>query len=258
MFDGGMICGIKDLTGCPDMKLTILGTGTSTPSLKRGSSSYLLTTKRQRILIDIGPAIVRRLLECGYSVLDIDVIVVTHFHVDHTADLSTFLFACNYGVEARTTPLTIVGGPGIHKFYSGLKKIYRWIEPKSYELSIVGMKRDALQLDGITVEAYPVRHNRESIGIRISEKKTVAFTGDTAYSKNLVKLAAGADLLVTECSFPHRTMKGHMNLETLDSVVREAKPKRVILTHLDPEWEDFKGVLHSPYLLGEDGMTISL
>ncbi|MCX5841192.1 MAG: ribonuclease Z [Deltaproteobacteria bacterium] len=240
------------------MKLTILGTGTSTPSLKRGSSSYLLAARKQKILIDAGPAVARRLLECGYSVLDIDTIIITHFHVDHTADLPTFLFACNYGTEARTRPLTIIGGPGIHRFYGGFLKIYRWIAPKSYELSIVSMKRGTLQLDGITVEAYPVNHNRESIGVRVKEKKIVAFTGDTTYSKNLVKLATGADLLVAECSFPHRTMKGHMNLETLEKLTGEAKPKRVILTHLDPEWEDFKGVLHSPYLLGEDGMTISL
>lgn len=240
------------------MKLTILGTGTSTPSLKRGSPSYLLTTRRQKILVDVGPAVVRRLLECGYAVTDIDVIVITHFHVDHTADLSTFLFACNYGEEARTKPLMIIGGPGIHGFYDGLKKIYRWIVPKSYELSIVTMKRGTLQLDGMVVETFPVNHNRESVGVRVQERKTVAFTGDTAYSKDLIKLAAGADLLVAECFFPFRTVKGHMNLDALDSVVREAKPKRVILTHLDPEWDDFKDVLHTPYLLGEDGMTVSL
>ncbi len=209
-------------------------------------------------MVDIGPAVVRRLLECGYSVTDIDVIAITHFHVDHTADLSTFLFACNYGEEARARPLTIIGGPGVRRFYSGLKKIYRWIAPKSYELSIITMKRGALRLDGIAIEAFPVNHNRESVGIRVQERKAVAFTGDTAYSKNLVKLAAGADLLVAECSFPFRTMKGHMNLDAIGRLTREAKPKRVILTHLDPEWDDFKGVLHAPYLLGEDGMTVDL
>jgi ribonuclease BN (tRNA processing enzyme) len=240
------------------MKLTILGTGTSTPSLKRGSPAYLLIAGKQKILFDVGPSVVRRLLECGYAVTDIDVIVITHFHVDHTADLSTFLFACNYGKEARTRPLTIIGGPGIRGFYSGLKKIYRWVAPKSYELSVVSMKRGALQFNGITIEAFPVKHNRESIGVKVTERKTVAFTGDTAYSKDLVKLASGANLLVAECSFPFRTVKGHLNLETLDGVVREAKPRRVILTHLDPEWDDFRGVLHAPYLLGEDGMTVNL
>lgn len=239
------------------MKLTILGTGTSTPSLKRGSASYLLTTRKHKILVDIGPAVVRRLLECGYSVTDIDVIIITHFHVDHTADLSTFLFACNYGQEARKKPLTIMGGPGIRRFYSGLRKIYRWIAPKYYRLSIVTMKRGALRLDDIAIEIFSVNHNRESIGIRVQERKAVAFTGDTAYSKSLIKLAAGADLLVAECSFPFRVMKGHMNLDAIERLTGEAKPKRVILTHLDPEWDDFKGVLHAPYLLGEDGMTVS-
>ena len=241
------------------MKIIVLGTGTSVPSLNRGSSAYLLVTDKQRILIDIGPSVVRRLLESGYTVNDIDVIMLTHFHVDHTADLSTFLFACNYGIETRTKPLTIFGGSGIHKFYRGLLNVYPWISPKLYQISLKSIYRGQEDANDLLISAAKVNHNSESIGISIVEKgKKVVFSGDTDYSRNLIKLAYKADLLVAECSFPERKVKGHMNLSVLKKVVEQAQPERVIISHLYPEWDTFKGTLYSPYLLAEDGLEITL
>jgi ribonuclease BN (tRNA processing enzyme) len=240
------------------MNIRVLGTGTSVPSLQRCSSSYLVQTKRLNILVDIGPSIVRRLLEYGFTTRDIDAIVLTHFHVDHTADLSTFLFASNYDVEARTKPLTIIGGPGINDFFENLIKVYRWLTPKSYELFLREEGDCTLNLEDFVISVTRVEHNDESIAIRIEEHKSVTFSGDTDYSKNLVKLASGTDLLIAECSFPERKVDGHLNLETLQKIVDEANPKRVLISHLYPEWDDFSGILHAPYLLGEDGMEIEV
>jgi ribonuclease BN (tRNA processing enzyme) len=240
------------------MRLKILGTGTSIPSLKRGSSAYVAHAAGRTILIDAGPATVRRLLEFGYSVDDIDMLILTHFHVDHTADLSTFLFACNYGVIAREKPLTIIGGQGMHKFYRGLSAIYPWLAPRFYKLAIKSMPSGSFEEAGLLIETKRMNHNRESIGIRIDDGKCAAITGDTDYSRNLVNLARHADMLVAECAFPEKKVKGHMNLETLERVVREAAPRRVLLTHLYPEWDDFRGVLHAPYLMGEDGLEVDV
>jgi ribonuclease BN (tRNA processing enzyme) len=239
------------------MRLKVLGTGTAVPSLKRGSSACVVHAAGCTILIDAGPATVRRLLEFGYSVDDVDILLVTHFHVDHSADISTFLFACNYGVVPRVKPLTVIGGQGMHKFYRGLQAIYPWLAPRFYRLEVKSMPSGSLDVGGLLIETKRMNHNRESIGVRIDDGKSVVITGDTDYSRNLVGLARHADVLVAECAFPERKVKGHMNLETLDRVVREAKPQRVLLTHLYPEWDDFGGVLHAPYLLAEDGLEIS-
>jgi ribonuclease BN (tRNA processing enzyme) len=240
------------------MKIIILGTGTSIASLKRGSSAYLFITEGVKILIDIGPSVVRRLLEYGYVVNDIDAIMLTHFHVDHTADLSTFLFACNYGIMQRTKPLKVFGGPGIHKLYRGLLNVYPWISPKSYQITLKSIYQGQEKVNDVLVRAARVNHNKESIGISIEKGKKVVFSGDTDYSRNLMKLAYKADLLITECSFPERKVKGHMNLTVLERVVKEAQPERVIISHLYPEWDAFKGILYSPYLLAEDGLEITL
>ena len=51
----------------PGMKLTLLGTGTPTPSLKRASSSYLFEIGSDVIVMDHGPGAHNRLLEAGKS-----------------------------------------------------------------------------------------------------------------------------------------------------------------------------------------------
>lgn len=241
------------------MKLKVLGTGTSIPELQRLSSSYLLQEEGHKVLIDIGPAVVRRLLETGFTVNDIDTIVVTHFHVDHVADLATFLFAANYGLAARVAPLTIVGGAGIHRFVGRLCKIYPWIEPNAYELTVLSLAADELTERGpFRLKTVRVKHNRESIAARFETSHSITFTGDTDYSRNLVRLAKGTDLLVTECSFPERKVKGHLNLETLEKIVTAAMPKRVLVSHQYPEWDHFRGILYRPYILASDGMEIEV
>jgi len=240
------------------MKLYILGTGTAIPRIERGSSAYLVTTPGVNILIDVGPAVVRRLLETGYDVNDVDVVVLTHFHVDHTADLSTFFFACNYGMRPRTKPLTVIGGRGLARFHRGLRAVYPWIRPVSYDLTVNRLVNDSLEMKGLTIRTAPMRHNPESIAVRLEGKRSITFSGDTDLSGNLIRLAEKTDILVAECAFPERKVKGHLNLAALDKIVQKAEPKRVILTHLYPDWDTYRGVLHAPYLLGEDGMEIEL
>ncbi|MDD3846475.1 MAG: ribonuclease Z [Syntrophorhabdaceae bacterium] len=240
------------------MKLVILGTGTAIPRVERGSSAYFVTTRGANVLVDVGPAVVRRLLERGYEVDDVDIIALTHFHVDHTADLSTFFFACNYGRVSRTKPLTIIGGKGLARFYRGLCAVYPWVAPKSYDLTIKRLVNGSLQVSGLTITTAPVNHNPESIAVRLDEKRSITFSGDTDVSRNLVRLARRTDTLVAECAFPERKVKGHLNLAALDGIVQRTQPKCVILTHLYPDWDDWPGVLHAPYLLGEDGMEMEV
>ncbi len=248
------------------MKLKILGTGTATPSLRRVSSSYLLSTVWGNILVDIGPSVVRRLLEYGYTTDDADMIVLTHFHPDHTVDLATFLFASNYGDVVRRKPLTLLGGQGLEEFYEHYVRLYRWLSPTGFELVLKSIPAGEWLLGEVSIRTSRTCHNPESIALRITEAKigdrdrenSIVFSGDTGYSKELVALADGADLMVSECSFPERKVQGHLNLADLQRIVEEARPHRVILSHLYPEWESFGGILHAPLLLGVDGLEMEL
>jgi ribonuclease BN (tRNA processing enzyme) len=240
------------------MKLKILGTGTATPSLQRTSSAYLLSTAWGRILVDIGPSVVRRLLEYGYATDDVDLIALTHFHPDHTIDLATFLFASNYGEVTRKKPLMLLGGKGLEGFYKKFVHLYRWLSPVGYDLILKSLPAGEWKFGHLSIRTCKTKHNPESIALRIQEGKSVVFTGDTGFSKELVALAARTDLLVAECSFPERKIRGHLNLATLQRIVKEAAPRQVILSHLYPDWETFQKALPTPLLLGIDGLEIEL
>jgi ribonuclease BN (tRNA processing enzyme) len=241
------------------MKIKMLGTGSSLSSLRRSSSSCLVFTGAGNVLIDIGPSVVRRLLEFGYTPEDVDVIVLTHFHPDHTVDLATFLFACNYGERRRRKPLLIIGGEGVRAFFRRLARLFPWVEPKGYPMTVKTLRKGRWRTGHLSLTAAPMNHREESIAVCIGENgKRAVFSGDTAYSPELIRLASTADLLVVECTHPARREKGHLNLPDLRRTVDAAAPFQVVLTHLSPEWEAFHHSLPPPLLLGEDGMEIEL
>lgn len=241
------------------MKVKMVGTGSAAPSLKRGAPCSLVSTKVGNILIDAGPSAVRRLLEFGYGVDDIDAVVLTHFHPDHTIDLATLLFACEHGEGRREKPLLLVGGRGMDRFYRRLSLLYPWVAPIGYDLSIKTVSIDTIRMGPVSISAVPVSHRKESIAVCIGDSdRRVVFSGDTDYSPVLVGLASGVDLLVAECTFAEAKVKGHLNMAALLRIVREAKPKGVIMSHLAPEWEGFCGRIPAPLVLGEDGMELDL
>jgi ribonuclease BN (tRNA processing enzyme) len=236
------------------VKITVLGTGTAAPSLLRGSSSYLVSSGGYHAIVDIGPAVLRRIIEQGYVPDDIDAIFLTHFHVDHSSDLAAFLFASNYGGPPRRKPLLLAGGRGLDRFLARLRIVYPWIVPLHYDLTVCTLPHPGFEAGGMAVESAPVRHRRESVALRFQGRGSVTFSGDTGYCRSLVNLARDTDLLVTECSFPDEKVKGHLNLRAVQRIASESRARRVLLSHLYPAWEEFRGVLRAPLLLAADGM----
>ena len=85
-------------------ELILLGSGTGVPSLKRGSPGLVVVTEGSRVLVDSGPATLRRMLEVGLTCHDTDLLLYTHIHPDHVSDLVPFLFAViiePYGVAVE-------------------------------------------------------------------------------------------------------------------------------------------------------------
>ncbi|NNK85580.1 MAG: ribonuclease Z, partial [Desulfobacterales bacterium] len=156
-----------------DLNVTILGSGTCVPSLKRSSCSILLDVNGSKLLFDSGPGTMKRLLEVGTTIFDISFIFYSHLHPDHTGELVTFLFATKYPDENhRTEPLTIIAGHGFSGFYKKLKNVYEnWIELSPGVVNIIELDNtgpDSIRFDDFTVKSLPVEHTDESIAYRIN------------------------------------------------------------------------------------------
>lgn len=254
------------------INVTILGSGTCVPSLKRSSCSVLMGIGPSRLLFDSGPGTMRRLLEAGTSIFDISHIFYSHFHPDHTGEFVPFVFATKYpDGNRRKMPLTAGGGRGFLDFYAALKTAYgHWIELDPGLLNLIEFNNEAKdhrQFEDFAIETAPVAHNEESIAYRITspEGASAVYTGDTDYSDTIIDLAKETDLLICECALPDKLrVPGHLSPSLAGDLATRAGVRRLVLTHFYPECEqtDIKAECRKTYagplILAEDLMRLEV
>ncbi len=219
------------------MEITILGSGTGTPSLTRNATGLIIRIENENLLFDTGPGIIRRLLELGITYHDIDYIFYTHFHTDHTLDLATFLFAAKYALSLRIKKLDIIGPCGLERFYHSLLNLYGdVITPCAYELILREIGEQTLKLGAYKIDTLRMRHTPESIGYRVeSGGKVVVYSGDTDVCENVVKLGQAADILILDCSFPDEMkVTGHLVPQEAGRIATACGCKKLVLSHLYP------------------------
>lgn len=252
--------------------VTILGSGTCVPSLKRSACSVMITTGSSRIVLDCGPGTMRRLTETKTAVTDVSHVFFSHFHPDHTGELATFLFANKYpDRDRREQPLTLIAGKGFLDFFNNLKSVYgRWIElpPERFHLfEMDSGTKNSMEFSDFSVESIPVEHNPESLAYKITgpDGKTVVYSGDTDFSENLIELARGVDLLICEAAFPEAfKVPGHLTPPEAGTIAEQAGVRSLVLTHLYPECDQVDMIAEcrqtwsGPLVLAEDLMTIAL
>jgi len=133
--------------------------------------------------------------------------------------------------------------------------------------------------NGVKVIAFEVDHFpiKPAFGYRIEYKgRSVVLSGDTKYSKNLVKYATGTDLLIHEVIiFPDTVNKSdprtsriahHTSPAQAAMVFNEVKPKLAVYSHFANPFRLNDQVLikqtkenySGPFLLGEDLMSFSI
>lgn len=225
------------------MELVILGSGTCVPTLERGPSGYALMIGGHLILMDGGSGSLRRLLEARLSYRDIDYILYSHPHIDHTAELLPLLFALkNTPGFLREKKLTILAPKGFGAIYNGLLSIYGdWVISPSYEIELIELWDDEFKANGWKAKSKPM-HHRMAIGYRIemSDGKTLVYSGDTGICSEIIELARGADLLIIECSFPDGIgVEGHLTPSEAGKIARASAAKKLVLTHLYPICDDY-------------------
>jgi ribonuclease BN (tRNA processing enzyme) len=220
------------------MKLTILGSGTCTPSLKRGSPANYLQIGKSKVLIDCGPGFLHKLLKAGLQYEDIDIVFVTHFHVDHICDLNAFTQALNVRRFNRKKELTLIGPVGFKKFYETYLKPIPASQPwrGGYEIKIKEIKK-SLNFNGFGVECTKTIHSDPSIAYKFKEKgKSLVVFGDCDYDKKLIGFAKDADVLLSECSFPNsQKVEGHLIPDECGMIAKKANVGKLIINHLSPD-----------------------
>ena len=242
------------------MKLKVLGCGDAFGSEGRFNTSFLIIENDRNILVDCGASTLIRMKQEEYSALDIDVIIITHFHGDHYGGIP-FQIISNKFEHSRTKSLTIFGPQGLKKKLIALQEaMYPGTEELLEEkhISIIEIEANKwIENSALSVMYIPVKHsppsNPHGIKLKISGK-IFAFSGDTEWTEALLTLAKDSDIFICECNNLKDDSPGHLSYRTIVTFAKKLETKRLLLSHMGTE------VIHAPKLHFErlsDGMEIN-
>lgn len=231
------------------MKLTFLGTGTSqgVPVIgcrcevclsedardKRLRTSAMVECGDVRIVIDAGPDFRCQMLSAG--VRQIDAIVLTHFHKDHTGGLDD-VRAFNFVDYPTIRPVNIYATPTTAEVirkdydYAFAENRYRGVP----EMRLHKIDQNApFYIEG--VEVLPIRgmHSRfEVTGYRIG--RMAYLTDFKQIADEEVEKLQGVDTLVVN-ALRFRPHDSHFSVAEAVDLIKRVKPRKAFLTHLSHE-----------------------
>jgi ribonuclease BN (tRNA processing enzyme) len=248
----------------PALEVMVLGSGGPRAFGRAGSSYILLVDGRPRILLDAGPGAFLRIGELRVELERVDTVLLTHLHIDHSADLPAFFNAraltsdgpITYRIfgpdESGMFPKTsrfidlLVGAEGAFAYQKtfGARELFT---VRDLAISLHSPRTKIVDDDGLVVEEIATHHDDcPSVAYRISYKGVVVvFSGDMDASAlpNLVQLAKNADLLVFNCAVldppdsPSQLYDLHTPPKKIGQAARDSGAKSLLLSHLAPDVE---------------------
>jgi ribonuclease BN (tRNA processing enzyme) len=228
------------------MRVIVLGSGTSVPHPRRAASAHWLETSSGSLLLDASAAVVHRMAQENLDWANLDAIWISHFHLDHVGGLAPFLFATKHAPQTkeRRKPLKIFGGCGLNKLFRAFDEAndYKLLkQPFAVEFCEVAAQSRFEILPGLRADTFSTPHTPESLALHLTEAEgaSLVYTSDTGYAEALADFARGVELLMMECSFRRdKPLATHLELADAMRLAARAAPRRVLLTHLYPEWDN--------------------
>jgi ribonuclease BN (tRNA processing enzyme) len=293
-------------------QLVLLGTqGGPGVTANRNQASSAVIVDGRPYLVDCGYGALKSAVQAGLTLASLSNVFVTHLHDDHTADIAAFL-ALKWTGTQNPGEATIHGPYGtvamveaaiaFSKANVEIRKIDegRTVDPKTifHGRDLTAPKiTEVFKDDRVTVLAVENTHFPDRAKAKMEYRsfayrfntatRSIVFSGDTAYSENLIELARGADVFVCEVlgtanaqnapargaapannnaeSIGRHVRETHSTPEEVGKMAAAAKVKTVVLSHQvgggrggndDPLTADLKKVFSGEVIVGADQMRI--
>jgi ribonuclease Z len=225
-----------------DIRVTLLGTA-SGPRVHAGKAgiSTLVEAGGERFLIDAGRGFMQRLLQAGFPMNAVTRLFLTHLHSDHVVDVPDLMLTPWSAQPERKVPLEVWGPDGTRDMMRHLQEAFafdirmrRDVDESFAPHGIRVLAQDiregkVYERNGVTVTAFLVTHGlvKPSYGYRIDYGgRSVALSGDTSPSDNLVAFCKGVDVLIHEA----------IDLDVLRKLVpNQQRVEAIVARHTTPE-----------------------
>lgn len=240
--------------------VVLLGTGTPYPDPQRQGSATAVVVGKRVLLFDAGAGVARQMRAAGLPMNGPSAAFLTHLHSDHTLGYPDLILTS--WIMRRSGPFPVYGPSGLRTMTDKLAEAYG----EDIVVRTEGLEREipnAWRVDvheivpgviydsaGICVTAIEVPHGNweHAFAFRIdAPDRSVVISGDTRFSKAVLELSRGVDVLVHEVYpetriapedrpggelWPQYLREFHTSDVELGRLAAEAKPKLLVLTHI--------------------------
>ncbi|MBO9489499.1 MBL fold metallo-hydrolase [Endozoicomonas sp. G2_1] len=241
-----------------EISLQVLGSGGPELNDNRSSASYLIWYRgKASVIVDTGAGSSVNFGAAKASFADLDAILLSHLHVDHSSDLSAYIKGSFF--TPRSKNLKLFGSTG-NKFMPSLGQFvnslfgqqgaypylanYFKATNRGYHVEVIEAEtshkdfqyftiKPDIKLTGVSVHHGPLPAMAWRVNI---DNCSVTFSGDMSNNrKTLSKLARNTDILVAHNAVPESAKGIAANLHMLPSeigdIAEQAKVKHLVISH---------------------------
>jgi ribonuclease BN (tRNA processing enzyme) len=229
------------------MDLTVLGCSGSYGSRAMGAcSGYLLREGDTAIWMDCGNGTFP-LLQEHVDPGDLSAVVITHEHPDHCVDIYGLHVLLRYGLETGGVPVFAPAGAEARLGHL----VANWGD--TFAWNAVG-DGDKARVGSIDLRFSRTDHPPPTYAVEASAAgRRVVYTADTGPGWSVDAFGAGADVVLSEASYLHDDIPIgiHLSAHQAGAAAREARAKRLVLTHIWPQVDPAASVKEGSEAFGE-------
>jgi ribonuclease BN (tRNA processing enzyme) len=220
------------------VRLNVIGSSPAWPNPGSAHSGYMLEANGSRVLLDCGPGVLGRLRETELWP-HVDGIAITHFHLDHWGDLVPWVWGTFYLATNGPLPKPALWvQPGGAEFLTGLGERLGFPDMFERTFELAEYQPDTpFQIGPLVITPTRVPHYKlQTYAFRVeADERTLAYSGDSAPSDELVLAARDADLFVCEATLLRGELdgepRGHLSLDEAVEAFQASGAKRLLVTH---------------------------
>jgi len=252
--------------------IIFLGTGGGRFAMitqRRRTGGLRVLSNRLNMHVDPGPGALVYSLEMGLNPQNIDAILVSHSHLDHTNDVGVLLEAMTHGTTKKRGILaaahSVIEGnevcdPAISRYHRGLPE--KIVDARVGTTFTVG--------DTNVRVCRAVHSDPDAVGFRFETATFggLAYMPDSEYFKGIGDFYGGVRLLILSVLRPSgKPWKGHMSTDEAAKTIAEVHPEMAVITHFgmqmileSPEREAdlIKKITGIPTVAAKDGMHLTM
>ena len=225
--------------------IKFLGTGggrTVTMTQLRATGGIYMEIGDAQIYIDPGPGALVYSTREKVPLRNLDALLLSHAHLDHTNDANAIIEAMTNGALRERG--TLMGSESsIAGCREGEKEIDRVVSSyhlKAVEQVVVLKPGDRLSIKDVDVVATKTLHTDPMcVGFLFkTERLIIGYTSDTTYFEHIGEQFKGCDILILNCLFSKNPYKSkgvefsrHMDAEDAINIINSARPKMAVIQH---------------------------